>query len=448
VRVAAVSLAALLPAVAWAQAEHLPRGFPTREGRLVFCSARTLAQWPCPELDWLRQFEVVLTNGYDLPAPAARAALRAAGSRLFRYFWVAGFPEAELEYSLPDGAWRQEIVQSHPEWLLAPEPLPGPAGTPPSYYYDLADAAPAAFLADRLAAFRTASGYDGYLLDYAGIYALPPEAQERWQQRHPALPYDRALTGFLGQVRRRDPAGLLATNQAFRSDQPLASQADYDLAESYGTSYAWGPVTTVNGREVAETYTRPWAGPGGLEELYGTLAARPAGQRPRRCFLVLDYMRPGLVRGPGEPEEVADVEAVYYSYAAAALFGLPSFCSGWYGREYRGPLYFADLGRALGEGPTKVGAVVLREYERGLVALLAGADPAQASWTMRGSRCRLLYDLRTGRRLPVRGGRVTLRLRPARGEVTGTVRPVGRVYLKVGPAPSRARHAATDSWEG
>jgi len=36
---------------------------------------------------------------------------------------------------------------------------------------------------------------------------------------------------------------------------------------------------------------------------------------------------------------------VYYSYAAAALWGLPSFCSGWHGHEYRGPLYFADLGR-------------------------------------------------------------------------------------------------------
>jgi hypothetical protein len=126
-----------------------------------------------------------------------------------------------------------------------------------------------------------------------------------------------------------------------------------------------------------------------------------------------------------------DTEAVYYSYVAAALWGLDAHCSGWYGMEYRGPLYFADLGKPLGEGPVELEGLVVREYERGIVALLMRPEAAEAKWQLRGTGCARLWDLFSGEAVPVNGSAVTLRLAPAREPVTDRPRPVGRVFLKL-----------------
>jgi hypothetical protein len=245
------------------------------------------------------------------------------------------------------------------------------------------------------------------------------------------VPYDRALAGFLRRLRATDRDGLIATNQACRSAERLLPLVDYDLVESYGTSYAWGPAAQVAGRDVAETYVRPWTGPGGLAEMLGSLQATLSAARPQRALLCLDYMRPWTVQTPQGLQESTDLEAVYYSYCAAALYGLPSFCSGWYGREYRGNLYFADLGRPLGAQPVEHDGLVTREYERGLIALLPGTAETKVAWrSAGGTPIAGLWDLLAGRRLPAPGGEAVLRLAPVRSPVSGALRPSARVYLK------------------
>jgi hypothetical protein len=83
----ALSLAFLAP-VASCLAEALPADFPLRQGPLAFLHAADLARadLPAAELDRLSRFELIVTNGYEYPAPVVAEALRKAGCRVFRYF--------------------------------------------------------------------------------------------------------------------------------------------------------------------------------------------------------------------------------------------------------------------------------------------------------------------------------------------------------------------------
>jgi len=79
--------------------------------------------------------------------------------------------------------------------------------------------------------------------------------------------------------------------------------------------------------------------------------------------------------------------------------------------------------------------MALREYERGLIALMTDTEPAQATWALQGRRADAFHDLFTGAEVPVDRGRVTIGLEPVRSNVSGAVRPTARVYLKL-RAPS------------
>jgi hypothetical protein len=430
-------------------AETLPEGFSVRQGPLLLCHAADLAKDDIApaDLERLCRFRLIVTNGYGFPAARVTQALRAHGCKLFHYFWANGFTEGErLSTSLPDGLWRQKLRREHPEWLLAAEPLAGPPGTPASYYYDFAHPEGVAFLAAQIARTRAQGGYAGTFFDYAGAYALPKAVAELWQRKHPGVPYDRALARFFVALRAADPQTLIFTNQSVLGDPTLLPTSDYDMVESYGTSFLWGPVAKLKGEDFPLSFRRPWDGPGGIKAMYGPLRERLKQAPPRGGLFCLDYMRPHLEKargaavlaaGPhalpredGDWRQVTDIEAVYYSYCVAALWGLESYCSGWYGLEYQGPLYFADLGRPLGEGPEEAGGMVIREYERGLVALLAEPRAAQVTWRLRANSGPRLCNLLTGRPVAVRDGKVTLRLRSTRTPLTEAAYPVGRVFLK------------------
>jgi len=413
--------------------ESVPPGFPMRRGALAFCHASTLAEGHPGdrEIDWLSRFDAILTNGYGVASEETRRYLQARGSRLFLYFWTGGFVAAELGAELPDGLWRQDVVGGHPDWLLSPEPIEGPPGSSIAYYFDLGNPAVCAYIAEVLRQFRSQTGYDGIFFDYAGEMGLGSEARAHWQARHPGLPNDCAVLGLLQGLRRADPDVLIATNQAFRSVEAIATEADYDLAESYATSFAWGKEGVVGGRTLAETFRRPWSGPGGIEAYYSAVQRGLHLTSPHRGFVFLDYMRPWFVATEEGPGPVLDVGAVYYSYVAAKLWGLEAFCSGWYATdEYRGPLYFADLGRPLGDGPTQQDGLALREYERGLVAMLTAPRPAATAWRLCEPGTGHLLDMQSGRRAPVDGDLARVSLDPAKSELTDEPYPTATVYLK------------------
>lgn len=411
-----------------------PKGFPARPGPLVLCRAKDLAADAHRRtIEWLARFELVLTNGYELPSPPVVRRLRAAGCRVFGYFWANGFTALEATaFTMPDGDWRRDVACNHPEWLICEAPLPGPPGTGEAYYCDFAQPAAVHFLAERVAQLRRAGRYDGIFFDYAGEYALPDSVRQKWAQKHPGLSYDEALARFFAALRHLDPRGLIFTNGACLGAPELRRAVDYDLVESYGTSYAWGPAARLGDETFPLTFRRPWHGPAGLRETFGALVERLAAGRPRRDQFCLDYMRPVKVYRDGQWHEETDVEAVYYSYCAAALWGLKSYCSGWYGVEYRGPLYFVDLGRPLGDGPVEKDSAVVREYQRGLVVLMTTAQPVVIEWQLQRPYQGYLYDLCRSRKVAVsRRGKATLRLQPNWPAGAPGPMPVGRVFLKV-----------------
>lgn len=413
--------------------ETLPEGFPQRRGVLVFVPTSALLAPEPHRLEWLSRFDLILTNGYDIAPERIRVLLQSAGSHLFLYVWSNGFTTQEARAGLPQSPWWRELLERHPQWLLNREPLPGPPGTPPSYYFDLSASELRQWLAAQLAHWRGETGYSGFFLDMAGSTALPERVLALWQATRPGLSYDQAFVELLRAVRDADPQAIIMTNQAFRTLPAALALVDYDLTESYGTSYDWGPRATVGDLTLAETFYRGWQGPAGLKALYAQVEKALAHAQPRRGFIYLDYMRPryrppAAEGQPWQPE--VDAEAVYYSYVAARLWGQESFCSGWFaGMEYEGPLYFADLGRPLGDGPQEVGAAVMREYERGLVALLSGPIAAEVEVPLMAASAEL-YDIFSDQVIPLREGRAMIRMEPARSQLTGAVTPVGRVFLK------------------
>jgi len=417
-------------------AESLPDGFPTRRGPLVFFWARVLAQPDkyASEFEWVSKFDLLVTNGQGLASPATRQALQRRGCKLFIYFWTNGFYKHKVGATLQDGTWRTEIATDHLDWLLSPETLPSNMG-PPAYYFDLTNDELVEYLCEHLACFRARTGYDGIFFDYAASYALPEPVAELWDKLHPDVPYDRAVAGFLRRLRAKDPDILIFTNQVYRATEPVLPDVDYDMTESSGTSWAWGPMTQVDDEEIRETYFRPWPGKWGIEGIYGNIEHHLTTTPPRKGFVYLDYMQPLYHRSrDGELVPRLDREAVYYSYCAAALWGRPSYCSGLHGGiEYRGPLYFADLGEPLGTGYRELAGVVVREYERGLVVLMKQPHAVSFDYTLQQPTSGHLYDLFSSRWIRLSGNRVSLRLRPSRGRPSGTARPAGRVYLKADP---------------
>ncbi len=427
--IALVGIASLAP-VALA-AETLPDGFPTQRGRFAFTSAQILANPGdhAEELEYLSQFDVVLTNGLGIAPEATRDHLQAQGCELFLYFWTNGLYAENRVANPPMGDWCDTLVARPRINFIGGVPLPSLAGKP-AYYYDLTNGELVDRLCAEMAKSRAETGYDGIFFDYTGVYPLPPEVLEVWQREHPDTAYDEGVLDLLRRLREVDPECLIFTNQAHRADVPLLAEADYDLAESLATSFMWGPETEIDGEKISETYFRTWPGEFGIEGSYGEPERAARETPPRRDMFYLDYMQPRYRTQADEaPEGSLDLEAVYYSYCAAALWGRAAACSGWYaGHEYRGPLHFADLGDPLGDGPVEEDGAVVREYQRGLVVLTAGVDPVSIPYPVAAGEA--LYDLFSSAWIEPVDGECELTLAPGVRSISGEPHPIGRVYLK------------------
>jgi hypothetical protein len=443
------TLCLLVPVFA-ASAETLPDGFPTRRGELVFFRANVFER-PTEHqalFDWLGRFDLLVTNGHGLADEQTRKTLQSGGSKLFLYAWANGFYVDEAERQQQDGPWRSDLVDNHRDWLLCAEPMGSQMG-PLAYYFDYSKPEMVDYFAQRLAEYRARTGYDGIFFDYSWSKALPDEVGRLWDRLHPDLPYDRALIGFYNRLRELDPGIVIFTNQAYRAQEPLLAAADWDMTESAATSHAWGPkievqdvwgpVPTAEEGQLLETFFRPWTGQWGLEGICREIEAAIGRAAPRKGFVYLDYARPLHSKAEsGALAESLDIEAIYYSYCAAALWGRRTFCSGWFGwqqtpgREYSGPLYFADLGKPLGTGPSTLKGVVIREYERGLVALMTSTEPVDIAYRLCDGGEGGSWDLFASAPAEISGDYLRIRLAPSTSPLSGTERPAGRVYLKTG----------------
>ncbi len=430
-----VAVAALgPPARATAQ---VPSGCAATRGSFAFhYSARLSAE----ELAWLRRFDLVAV-GSVLPADQV-ASLKRSRSRLFLYEWLTGF---YLDVRRPPrgaGSWEVYVHRSHGEWLLNHRrPDPGPDNHGRAYYYDPFHRDLELAWAARLARKLRHAAYDGVFFDLAGSPWVPEDLRQIYAARHPDMPYDEALGGFLRSLRHMKPDALLFTNQGYRRAPVYLPLADFDLSESVMTSYAGGaPITVfVDGKglvETRETFYRPWDE---IRQVVDSIAADVARYNPRARIFHLNYVnslhRPtgqtAVVRGQPYPIVRPEVDrpAIYYGYVAARLWGHESYSPPEGSALVRDEVYFTDLGQPLGASWEERDGLVRRHYEKGIVVLnpsLEGRTSSVASPLLPGD-VHDLWDCYEGRAV----GGVTVTLEPTTSPAGGRLHPAGRVYLYV-----------------
>lgn len=413
-----------------------PIGYPSVNGSFAFYYAPRLTE---QELAWFRRFQIVVP-GAVLPSPQI-LELKRGGTKLFFYHWLTGFYLDGRPGKPRDGSWESFVYHTRPGWLLNPnQPDAGPDGQGRAYYYDPCHPDLQLAWARQLSQRLQSSSYDGIFFDLVGSFSLPPHLQAVYKARHPDTPYDQALSGALRALKRMRPEALIFTNQGYRTPQAYLPLADYDLSESLMTSYAWGEVIKlfVEGEglvEKQETYYRPWEE---LERIIDSIEADVKQHNPAVKLFHLNYVNP-LYRPTGKTEIVAgksypvfrkelDRPAIYYGYAAAKLWGRESYSQSLEGIRFsRDEIYFADLGKPLGEGYEERGGMVRRYYEKGVVALI----PSEAGKTADlgspfiPSRVKGLWDCYRGK--AVEGFTVTLE--PTVSSASGHSYPAGGVYL-------------------
>lgn len=381
------------------------------------------------EMAWLRRFRTIVTG--DVLTRDVTASLTGEGRRLIFYHWATGhYWEGNPEIW---DRWRRRVA-ARGGWLLnAANPMHGPDRRTPAHFYDPASAEGNAAWAEQVARVGRSRAYGGVFLDLLGREHVPELAIQEFERRHPGRCFDAALGERLSVLRRWAPDLLLFSNQAYRKPDRLLRSVDWDLTESLITSYAWGrPVRvrigTQGPEDRTETYYRPWKE---LCPLLDGIEAAVQCHHPRLRLCHLNYVNPGMepmecVDGQIAYREVPDREAIFYGYAAARLWNHDCYCLCPQGHELAmDEIFHTDLGRPLAARDERDG-VVVRQFERGLVAVNATGSEAPLHFDpgLLPRAARALWDCFAG---SLAGLAPTLR--PAVAPVSRTAEPSGRVFL-------------------
>ena len=414
-----------------AEVEPVPR-----KGVFAFYYAPQLTP---EDLSWAKRFKVFV-SGAILP-PSQIQELKRAGTKLFLYEWITGFYLGKDGENSTNNSWESSVKKGKPEWLLNPQqPDAGPDGQHRAYYYDPFHPELRFAWAKRLAQTLKDSGYDGVFFDLVGSGSVPRDLLKVYDERHLEMPYDQALAGFLRSLRRLRPEALLFTNQGYRVPESYLSVADYKLSESLMTSYAWGESVRiyVEGEglvEKQESFYRPWEE---LKRHTETITTDIERVNPKLKIYHLNYVNP-LYVPTGRTETIdgreypvfrkeMDRPAIYYGYAAAKLWGQESYSPApelmHFGQD---DIYFIDLGKPLGEGYEERDGLVMRYYEKGVVALNRSGQRQTADLASRliPPGTDKLFDCYARK---VQQG-FTVTLEPTVSPASGRTYPVGRIYL-------------------
>lgn len=424
----------------------LPPGAAVKRGEFAFHYA---SRYTPEEIRWYGRFKVLVTG--DFLPPDEVAQLHRAGCKLVAYEWTVAF---YLPAWKKADAWERSVVRDHAGWLLNPDrPLFGSAGAAdiPAYYYDPANAALRNWRVQHLLQAVSQHHYDGLFFDTTGFASVQNTAQETFKRRYPSSRYDEYVGQFLQTLKRTAPRIIVFTNQGYRNAADYLPYADYDLTESYMTSTA-GPAATVyvEGKgltSVTETLFHPWNDP---DHPWDSVAhycqvlindpIRLHGYRSKICHLNYGqarYIRTGgIARAAGRAypvyRPVLDREALYYSFAAAALMGQSGFFQLPAGIP-ADDIYFADLGAPLTAGYKYItdSGVARRMFGNGLVVVNGSGANRRLSFPAGALPRRVtgLWDVFAGR--PVPGFRTSRSVTIPAGYYPATQRntPSGRVYL-------------------
>lgn len=443
--------------------EGQPYHFPVKQGDFFFYFNRMQedAAYRSANFDWLRKFKVLKTNGYyTMPRDYTKETKKSDGKTFF-YISLNGFYDYEaysanfgtppegyiygvtvgdygnyvlredaygntIPASYPDGTWRNDILENHPDWFINPDqPLGGLYSGDsggyyggPAYFFNFDENTVDAF-SDYMAAvvlkYARKTQYTGLFFDYAsaGLNGsfVPNRILEQFRVKYDLSTREAAIdkynalaASFIRKLRERLPDDFeIFANQSLYDFNRYYDSVDHDLVESYFTSFTFGRAAlTIQVKDAnnsvaplltSQTFYRGWtsdktdsdygwvktdAGISDFVQIPGPaiqyIEENP-GQAPK--FYFLDYMIPKYVKdsedGSGHPiyKATTDRNAIYYAYVGSKLLNTSGSNSDWYGGsgEYdKDDVYFIDLG-----DPTTTG-YALKKYDGTPAANDADAD--------------------------------------------------------------------------
>ena len=285
--------------------EGEPYSFPVKQGDFFFYFNRMQedSEYRDRHFDWLRNFKVLKTNGYyTMPRYSTKETKKSDG-RTFFYISLNGFYDYEafeaqfgtppegiiygqtvgdygnyvlktdsagnyLPASYPDGTWRYDILTNHPEWFINPtKPVGGLYSGDcggyyggPAYFFDFDPSETEAFtdyMASVILKYARKTDYTGLFFDYcsAGLNGsfVPGRILDLFQERYGLSSREQAIQkynelagNFISALRSKLPHEFeIFSNQSLYSYNDYYDNVDYDLTESYFTSFTYGrlPIT-------------------------------------------------------------------------------------------------------------------------------------------------------------------------------------------------------------
>lgn len=344
-----------------------PRGGDSRRGAFAFYYGTSLSE---EQLRWYSRFDLLVTH--DPLPPDQRNRLHAAGTRLVLYEWSVAFYDSRAT------GWQRSLSK---EALLNQTPLTGGAGaaTAGAWYYDPESRQHQLDRASQIARHIKEVGYDGVFFDTTTIENVHPEARKEYERRHPEVPYDRAFSHFLSQLRQTLPGGIIFTNQGYRSAESYLPFANWDLTESLITWPRNGAYEL-----------RPWNDPddpwNSILFLMRNVIEPNAARHPRVRFGHLNY-----ISAPS-PETIRLVVAIAQLCGGEGYVAAPS------PRDEADPVYFRNLGKPTSALLHRDDAIAYRFFEHGLVAVTAAVkEMAIDNPAATGLRNRFTRELICGR---------------------------------------------------
>lgn len=423
--------------------------------------------------DYIKQFRVCLTNGYQNFEGEKLAELHAAGCELFIYRWFNGYYVRELGLAadvdeervtignvelnvedvyddyyvrFPEMSNGFRTIHENRDWILNPdEPLKGAGAVLPAFFFDFNNPEFRRFFVEWIRNDLDESSYDGVFFDYIGGWALPGSVKAIWDEKYPDVSYNEASVQFLKELDEAIGDRKIFGNQAYRMDEPFYDHIDYDVSESYAVSFVWGKEAEANiegdgMKTVNETWYRAWDGFGGYEET--SRRRRAGGEDPRVEVFDINYLQPmhiptGRVAAYGDLREIeytkrTDRPAIFYGYAMSKLTGGESFASDWYCPGYgKDDIYFLDMGDSLDDNLTVERHALVRYFENGFIVATRESnmvrfepDPDKIPGDVTG-----IWDIYEG--VPVFDWNRTksVTIHPEYYPLTESYYPSGRVYM-------------------
>ena len=290
------------------------------------------------DIDWFKRFEI-LVPGYIFEKDL-RKEFQNSGTELICYEWATG------SYVNHKISFTEYIAKYHPGWFLNEQPLKTKYG--PAWFYDMANPELQEKRADHLARVLKWNGYDGFFFDCITLREDHAEGIENvieeYNKRHPDIKETIAISNFFKLLRQKLPNKKIFTNQAYQSPS-LVAPSHYDLSESYMTS--WANAKELNSQKLTHFLSwnnkdEPWKSTRHVI----TNCILPHIKTGTE-IMHLNYSFP--IIDPNTQQKFPDKEAIYYSLAAAYLFGHTA-----YTRNQECPsdpclnhdeIYFVDIGK-------------------------------------------------------------------------------------------------------